>query len=443
MRILNPLRIEKAYVCADQKVRAAATELKKSRELPWVDVESIPPAKLAGRRLSDGHFVLLMDDKAATYLNAEEFRRNNPNAMVVLLSSDRFVARAPPAECASERPYVQKADLVFAVDDSGLSPARVIPSAIRCAEDRVNIEEHSKEQRFVFLVVDDEPRWFSQFLPTLYKIIGQRADIMTARTYEEAEEILIRLGDKIVCLICDIFIPRTGSEEGPNGKDLVQLAKDRYPRFPIIVASKAPEAGALQDLAYIMPKGDQDALERLESYVKDFTGLGSFYFYEGRELRACASTLAALRQSIATLPVELLESYAEQDLFSTWLYMHGYAEVGDRLRPRHDHGETLRTELLCAIDDGLAKAEGERFSFLAEDGAVVSSAGSLRELSECIRTVDLGILESYSHNDAFSTWLMRKGKSRLADELRPLHGEGEELRKSLLEIFERHMDDSM
>lgn len=37
----------------------------------------------------------------------------------------------------------------------------------------------------VKIIDDDEPRWFSQFLPVLYNIIGQRADVKLTRTYEE------------------------------------------------------------------------------------------------------------------------------------------------------------------------------------------------------------------------------------------------------------------
>ena len=34
----------------------------------------------------------------------------------------------------------------------------------------------------------------------------------------------------------------------------------------------------------------------------------------------------------------ILEKYGEKDKFSTWLYMHSYRELGDRLRPRKEPG---------------------------------------------------------------------------------------------------------
>jgi len=80
--------------------------------------------------------------------------------------------------------------------------------------------------------VDDEPSWPSQFLPILYNIIGQRADVKITRTYEEnttvhvrvEDEALIRedyrengYGDQVVCLITDILFPKGGRIDSEAG----------------------------------------------------------------------------------------------------------------------------------------------------------------------------------------------------------------------------------
>src|SRR4030042_6476150 len=42
---------------------------------------------------------------------------------------------------------------------------------------------------------------------------------------------------------------------------------------------------------------------------------------------------------------QILENYGDKDKFSTWLYMHSYRELGDRLRPRRSRGRELITLL--------------------------------------------------------------------------------------------------
>jgi len=436
-RLLNPLRITEVYACGNMLLKDAVNALNAGREIPWVDIKVVPPTRIAGQKIADGHFVLLVDYTAAQFMDPEEFRKNNPDAIVVLLSSSAYIGSYPPGKSEKDYPYVKNADFVFYIGDGDNAPTAVIPAAIRCAEDKVNIERYSHEKRFVFLVVDDEPRWFSQFLPVLYRIIGQRADIAIARSYEQAEEFIRERGDSIVCLISDIYIPKGGAM-GPNGKELILSAKKSYPRFPVIIASKSEEGKELEDIALITPKGDPGSIEKLEQYVRDFTGMGDFLFYEGHELKARAATLLELLNRIERLPTEVLEKYAKQDLFSTWFYMHGFEKLGDILRPRQDRGEVLRTVLVQSIYEALACAADESFLFHDDFGNLVTSAESPIELAKCISTLGVGIVEAYSHSDAYSTWLMRKGFVNLADDLRPLHGEGEELRKQILDIFANH-----
>lgn len=435
IRILNPLRIEAAFVCStDARLRDAIPSLSKS--LPWVDARTINPAGLSGK-LSDSHFALIMNDAAAGFLNAERFRQNHgDNAVAVLLTSSAYIGCAPLHESLARHSYVAKAQLVFHFGDEHPASS-VMPTAIRCAEDRMNIGAHSQQRRFIFLVVDDEPRWFSEFLPVLYGIIGQRADILTARTYEDAMGCLTAYGDDIVCLISDINIPR-GNSMGPHGKDIITFASHEYPRVPIIIASKADEARALSHIGFVLPKGDEGALRELERHVRDFTGLGDFLFYKDGKFLARAANLSELRDRIAHLPIDVLELYGEKDYFSTWLYMHGFHNIADVLRPRADRGDALRRTLLEGMDAELKAVSVHPFLFLDENGIEVARAGSISELARAIRQVDLGIIEFYSHIDGFSTWLMRTGHSALADMLRPLHAAGEDLRSGLAGIIEKY-----
>ena len=55
----------------------------------------------------------------------------------------------------------------------------------------------------------------------------------------------------------------------------------------------------------------------------------------------------------------------------------------------------------------------------------------LAGLLEALQTLESSEIQSYSDNDVFSSWLDRKGYPELAEELRPIHGSGPGLCRTL------------
>ena len=188
-RSINPVKFSDAIIfSAEEEVRKSKDILAES--MPWTEVHVFSDPLSISDYKSDKASVIVLDDPALNLVDADKIRKNNKDVVLVLLSSNDFISRSPPSITLEKYPYTAKADLVFAIDREKFIPSRILPSAVRCAEDLLNIERYSKVRRFVFLLVDDEPRWFSQFFPVLYKIIGQRADIKVARTFEEALKFL-------------------------------------------------------------------------------------------------------------------------------------------------------------------------------------------------------------------------------------------------------------
>jgi hypothetical protein len=64
-------------------------------------------------------------------------------------------------------------------------------------------------------------------------------------------------------------------------------------------------------------------------------------------------------------------------------------------------------------------------------------ASNLRDLLHLLKKADPSKIQSLSNNDVFSSWLDRKGYTELAEELRPIHGTGQALIKSLSSIVEK------
>jgi len=449
-RIINPVKFSRAIIfSAEEEVRKSKKVLVES--MPWTEVEIFGDPFSVSQYKSDKASIIILDDSGLIVVDADKIRQNNKDIVLVLLSSNDFIGRSPPSITHEKYPYTSKADLVFAIDREEFIPSHILPSTVRCAEDLLNIKNYSRVRRYIFLIVDDEPRWFSQFLPVLYNIIGQRADVMVARTLEEALQFLFGVeqeseidndrylsmghGDDVVCLIADIFFPKGNDLNSDAGKDLIRLTKKFYPRIPVIIASKAKEAFELKDKAFILPKGDPGSLQTLQDYIQDFTGLGDFVLQDrkGKELSRLKDiyqmnellTEAKKQTTEAQKLREILEMYAEKDAFSTWLYMHGFRELGDEIRPKHGRGTDLLRQLIEPIEREISRIQSTPL-VVGEERVF-----NLGDLLDALREVEPEMIQHLSDNDVFSTWLDRKGYPELAEEIRPIHGSGAKLKEAL------------
>lgn len=455
-RIINPVKMQRVvFFAADGQVRQSRKILEE--RMPWLRTEVLTDPQAVLSAASDEPSVFLFDDSGLAIVDAAKLRAGSKDSVLVLLSFQPFIQGAPPQAARQKFPYTAGADLAFAVNKNEYPPEAIILPAVRAAEDLLNIKKHSSLRRFIFHVVDDEPRWFSQFLPVLYAIIGQRADVMITRTYEESLRFLFGVekesmisgkdltslghGDDVVCLITDIFFPKGDELQSSAGRDVIRLVNKFYPRIPVIIASKAKEAHELKGLGFILPKGDPGSLEKLKEYILNFTGIGDFLISddEGRELyrarnirEICGVLLEAEKDTEPARRLHrILENYGEKDKFSTWLYMHSYRELGDRLRPRRGRGRQLITLLKRNFRVEIARLDRTPLIIGRQ------KINKLDDLLPALRSLTPEAIQPYSDNDIISSWLDRRGYPELADELRPIHDSGAALRQTLVEIVEK------
>ena len=449
-RIVNPVKIEKTIIfSADELIRKSISVLKE--KMPWIDVLLYSDPLKVSSYIYDKATAFLLDDTAISLVDTEKIRKNNKDSVIILLSSNEYIQSSHPSAAEQAFPFTSKADFVFAVNRKELTPDKIVTAAIRAGEDFINIHNYSKVRRYIFLIVDDEPRWFSQFLPLLYNIIGQRADVRITRTYEETLKFLFGVknkkdidpqkyldrgyGDDVVCIITDIFFQKGKDLSSEAGKDIIDLIHKYYPRIRIIIASKAKEAFDLNHSAFLLPKGDPGSLLTLSSYIYDYTGMGDFLILDknGKELYRIKNIqelytlleFANENSKEAEKLRKLLEEYGRKDYFSTWLYMHSFRELGDKLRPKHDIGHRMITVLKRYILREILRMENTP---LIINGNKIYS---LSDLYKLLKSIDPKKIQLLTDNDVFSSWLDRKGFTELAEELRPIHGSGEKLVRSL------------
>ena len=458
-RIINPVKITRAVIfSAEESVRKVVGRLEEN--MPWIECCVFGDPLSVSNYQSDQAVVFLLDDTSIAFVDSEKIHKNNKDAVIVLLSSNDLIHRSPPSVAEEKYPFTTRADLIFAVNTTKFLSNRIVTSVVRCAEDLLNIEKYSHARRYIFLIVDDEPRWFSQFLPVLYNIIGQRADVKVTRTHEETLQFIFGVeheskideknyltqghGDDVVCLITDVFFPQGENLESKAGVDLIRLINTYYPRIPAIIASKAKEAENLSELAFILPKGDPGSIQTLRSYIHDYTGIGDFLvndkdgnvLFRARHIRELYDIVKKAEKETAPARYlrDLLEDYGKKDSFSTWLYMHGFRELADRLRPIQSTGK----EMIAVLERYLKKEirRIEKIPFVIDQAEIFG----LPDLLEEFRRANPAKIQKLSDTDAFSNWLDLKCYPELAKELRPIHGSGEKLRKTLVELVEKWIE---
>jgi CheY-like chemotaxis protein len=270
--------------------------------------------------------------------------------------------------------------------------ARVLVAIVKQVEDARNVEHDTRAVGVpVILVVEDNVRYYSSFLPVIYtelitqsqrlisegvnlthKLVRMRArpKILLATTYEEAWNLFTRYRSCMLGLISDIEFPRGGTLTSEAGFALAQHVRDAAPDLPILLqssrerfAARAHEVGAAFLLKY-----SPTLLADLSRYMVEFFAFGDFVFRlpNGVEVDR-ASNLKALEEKLRTVPAASIAFHGERNHFSNWLTARTEFVLARKLRPRKvpefETLEHLRRDLI----DSIAEYRREQGEILVAD----------------------------------------------------------------------------
>jgi CheY-like chemotaxis protein len=258
--------------------------------------------------------------------------------------------------------------------------ARILVAIVKYVEDRRNVAHDTATAGVpVILVVEDNVRYYSSFLPTIYtELIGQsqrlisegvnlshklvrmraRPKILLATTFEEAWEVFTRYQPYILGLISDVEFPRDGIPSREAGFDLARMARAAVPDLPILLQSSRSEfaAGAEAVGAAFLQKYSDTLLTDLRRFMVEQFSLGDFVFKmpDGRAVGR-ASDLKTLEALLHTVPAESIAYHGERNHFSNWLIARTEFALAHKLRPRKVSDfaslEDLRQILIASIGE--------------------------------------------------------------------------------------------
>jgi CheY-like chemotaxis protein len=249
---------------------------------------------------------------------------------------------------------------------------------IKSMEDQANLDvDVRKGDVRVVVVVEDSVRYYSTFMPMLYReIMGQtaalideglndfhklfrmraRPKLVLATTFEEAIEVFESYPLNVLGFLSDISFPRKGVKDPDAGFELVRAVRRWAPDIPFMLLSSEPKnaekAKGLNTL--FLDKNSPTMVSGVRRFLKRNLGFGDFFFRlpDGTEIGR-ASDLEGLLALLETAPAEAVRFHSKGNHFSHWLAARGEFALARKIRPRRlqdfKDTEALRLDLIRRI----------------------------------------------------------------------------------------------
>jgi CheY-like chemotaxis protein len=332
-------------------------------------------AEALHRIRSQPHFNLILmnltvGDMDAARL-AAEIRRMGLDIPVVVLTYDyrevgRFLARHPTSDIS--RVFLWQGNI------------RILIAIVKLIEDERNALHDTRAMGVpVLLLVEDDIRYYSAFLPVIYtelimqsrrvireginvahKLMRMRArpKILLCSNYEEASRQIGRFRDYLLGVVSDIEFPREGELHPEAGFELARAVRAVVPDVPIVLQSSRAEFRPRAHAAgySFLRKRSPTLLRDLRRLMTDQFAFGDFVFRLPSQTEvARASDLDALEARLHEVPAESIAYHAQSNHFSRWLTARTEFALAQKLRPRKvsdfDGIEHLRQDLIASIAD--------------------------------------------------------------------------------------------
>ncbi len=267
---------------------------------------------------------------------AGDIKAKHPNIPIIVLTPfSREVS------LKIEKYDLSSIDYVF----SWLGNADILLAIIKLIEDKMNVEHDVNEVGVqTIILIEDNIRFYSSFLPLIYKIIFKqskafireglnehqkmnrargRPKILLATNYEEALELYNRYKNNLLGVISDISFNRGGRRDAEAGISLVTHIKNESKYTPLLLQSSDPKNSAKAKILKVgfIDKNSKTLMRDLREFIIEYFAFGDFLFKdpETNEIIARAKNLKDLQEKIYQVPEKSLYYHIKRDHISKWL----------------------------------------------------------------------------------------------------------------------------
>ena len=261
----------------------------------------------------------------------------------------------------------------------------LIIAIIKLLEDQLNAEHDILEGEVrAILLVEDSVRYYSTYLPVLYKLLLQqnhaalrdalnekqqllrkraRPKILMATCLEEAQQLYDRYQDNIIGVISDIdFVVHKGDDPQTQavhaGVELCRHVREINPTMPFLLQSSQEEMREVAKELKVgfVVKTSKTITQELADYIGREFGFGDFIVTHKQtgEIIARASDLAQFENLLKSISAEDFYRYSSNNYMSKWLFARGLFNIGRQVQLHHttqENTEEGRQQLVEMIHD--------------------------------------------------------------------------------------------
>ena len=235
--------------------------------------------------------------------------------------------------------------------------SQIFFTMLKHLEDQVNAENDTTIGMVrIILLVEDSAKYYSRYLPLLYKVILKqtkelieetnvdelykilksraRPKILLAQSYEEAISIYEKYKEYLLCVISDVSYPKNGKCFDDAGIELITYIKEDYPNLPVVLQSSEPENAkrAYSLNANFINKNSDTLSHDIKSFIRHYLGFGNFVYRDksGRQI-VIAKSLKEFEKNLEVIPEESLLYHGQRNHFSLWLMARGEIQIAKNI----------------------------------------------------------------------------------------------------------------
>jgi CheY-like chemotaxis protein len=216
---------------------------------------------------------------------------------------------------------------------------------IKIIEDRMNAENDiNKIGVKAILLVEDSLKFYSRYLPIIYKIILKqtrsfmseglnehrrmmlmrgRPKILLAVNYEEGIELFERYRHNLLGVISDVSYYRKGVRDKQAGFEFLRYVRKHRRYFPFLIQSSdiENEAKTLELKGKFLYKYSETLGADLKNYINKYFSFGDFEFWDPEQMKVLAvvKDLNGFQKALNTVTAAAISYHAKRSEYSKWL----------------------------------------------------------------------------------------------------------------------------
>ena len=241
--------------------------------------------------------------------------------------------------------------------------ADLIMAIVKTIEDRMNADSDILEVGVqCILLVEDSIRFYSTYLPAIYKIILQQSNeflcealneqqqtlrkrarpkILLATNYNDAVELFNRYKEHMLGVISDVgFVmdrsDRKEDEKLDAGIMLCKLVKEEFPLMPFLLQSSQESIKEIASQLKVgfLVKHSKSLISELSEYIYHELAFGDFVFKDPDtgEALGHAKDLRDMQKMILEVPEKSILYHSAHNHFSKWMYARGLFSIATLLK---------------------------------------------------------------------------------------------------------------